>query len=61
MKLSEVFAHFGSQAETARKLGINRASITEWVKNQRIPIKRQWQIELITDGRLKATQHTEVA
>lgn len=53
MTHEEVCKHFGSAAEAARKLGINRAAISLWKKNG-IPYSRQLHIQEKTRGKLKA-------
>jgi len=51
MKKIDAVNHFGSQAELARALGINQASIAEW--GERVPWRRQLEIERLTNGALK--------
>lgn len=46
--------HFGSITATARAFGIKPPSVSEWVKNGRIPEPRQYQAEVLTDGKLRA-------
>ena len=53
MTKQEAIDHFGSPAALARKLGVRRQSVHGW---RRIPIGRQYQIELLTDGALRADQ-----
>lgn len=52
MKLSEAVAHFGTEAEMARKLGIKPQAVYQW--NGKVPMARQYQIQLMTKGKLKA-------
>jgi len=60
MKLSEAVAHFGTEAEMARKLGISPQAVYQW--NGKVPMSRQYQIQLITKGKLKAgPDQTEAA
>lgn len=58
MKYEEVLDHFGSQQATADALGIKQPSVAAW-KESGIPEPRQFQIEVITDGKLKADRRTE--
>jgi transcriptional repressor of cell division inhibition gene dicB len=51
MTKREAILHFGSQAALARALGIGRASVNQWPE---IPLPRQFQIQVITDGHLLA-------
>lgn len=54
MTLDELEQHFGSQAEIARALGLERGTVWAWFYRKRIPQGRQYQIQLATKGRLKA-------
>lgn len=54
MKIQDVITRFGSQAEIARAVGLNRATIAEWFTSGKIPLCRQYQLELLTSGELKA-------
>jgi hypothetical protein len=51
MTKEQAVAHFGTQAELARALGIDRASVCLWTE---IPPLRQLQIEHITKRALRA-------
>lgn len=53
MTYRELIEHFGTQAAAARALGIKPPSVDEW-KEKGIPLPRQAQYELITNGKLKA-------
>lgn len=48
--------HFGTQTKLAQALGLAQSSVAEWAANQSIPLSRQYQIELATNGQLKADQ-----
>jgi hypothetical protein len=52
MKKTDAIRHFGSQAALARALGIKRASVHSW--GEEIPLDRQCQLEVVTDGKLRA-------
>ena len=43
----------GTQVEIAEALGMKQPTISQWRKKG-IPIERQWQIQLVTGGRLQA-------
>jgi len=45
---------FSTQAAIARVLGISAPAVSEWFDVGRIPIGRQYQLELASGGRLKA-------
>lgn len=51
--ISELVEHFGSKAEMARKLGIERQNITYW-SNEGVPAIQAVKIEMLTDGKFKA-------
>lgn len=58
MKKSEVVEFFGGIQQTADALGIRYQSVREWPED-RVPEGRQFQIQVISKGRLKAaTQHS---
>lgn len=54
MKKSEVISYFGSVSKTAEALGINKAAVSVW--KEQIPQGRAYQIEVLTDGALKASR-----
>lgn len=55
MKKSEIIEHFGGIQETADALGIRYQSVREWKENA-VPEGRQFQIQVMTNGKLKADQ-----
>jgi len=54
MTPQQAITHFGTQTKLARSLGLAQSTVAEWSTNQEIPIARQYQIELATNGSLKA-------
>lgn len=54
MKAKEVFDYFGSQANTARALGIAQPSVSRWAKNNAVPVLMQYKIQVLTKNKLKA-------
>lgn len=56
MRKSEVLAYFGNQSEVARALGITRMAVRQWPDDS-VPMRRQYEIERITNGALKADSH----
>jgi DNA-binding transcriptional regulator YdaS (Cro superfamily) len=52
MNVSEAVAHFGSKSKLAAALGIKPSAVTMW--GQTIPLTRQYQIQVLSKGRLKA-------
>lgn len=55
MTKQQAITHYGSQAALARALGVHRAAINGW--GETIPIGRQFQLEVLTAGLLKADRH----
>jgi DNA-binding transcriptional regulator YdaS (Cro superfamily) len=54
MRPREVVNHFGTIAAAARVLMVSSPSISQWLDAGVIPIDRQCQIEIITNGVLRA-------
>lgn len=54
MKFSEALQHFGTQANMARALDTTDKVVWAWKDKDRIPIGRQFQIQIITGGKLRA-------
>ena len=54
MSPKQVIDFFGSQVATARALGIEQPSVSAWLKTGEVPMDRQYQIELATQGKLRA-------
>lgn len=53
MKTKDVISFFQTPSNAARALGITRQAVNSWGKYP--PLGRQFQIELLTGGKLKAT------
>ena len=51
MKKDEVLAYYGTQRQLAQALGITQAAVAQW---REVPMLRQYQLERLTGGRLKA-------
>lgn len=54
MQIEEIIKFFGNQRGVAIALGIKEPSVFTWKKNGKIPMRRQYQIEKLTKGELKA-------
>lgn len=50
-----VIAYFGSQANAAKALGISSAAVAQW-KIKAIPPQRAIQIEVLSQGKIKALE-----
>lgn len=57
MKKSEVIEFFGGVQQTADALGIRYQSVREWPE-EGVPEGRQYQIQILTDGELKADRES---
>ncbi len=55
MELNDLIKHFGSRAKAQQRLGLYRQLWDQWEKRGGIPAMRQFQIQVLTRGRLKAT------
>lgn len=53
MKYDDVRKILGTQIQIAEALGMEQPTISQW-KKYGIPLERQWQIQLLTGGRLQA-------
>ena len=51
--LDALIEHFGTQAELARRLGVDRAAVNQWAKTG-LPARRAVEIERLTGGEFKA-------
>lgn len=54
MTPAQALEFFGTKVEIARVLGVQPPSVSEWFDDDCIPEGRQYQLELATDGKLKA-------
>ena len=56
MTPKDVLEYFGTQTAIAHAVGCKQSSVAEWFDKGEVPEGRQYQIELATDGRLRATK-----
>ena len=57
MKFSEVMVYFDyKMVNIARALNMKAQSITPWHKKDKIPYPRQCELEILTNGELKASK-----
>lgn len=54
MKVKKVAAFFGGKKKLADALGIYPSAVTQWGED--IPLGRQYQIEVMTEGKFKAVR-----
>lgn len=52
MNTSQAARHFGSKKKLAAALGVTPSAVTLW--GEAIPLLRQFQIQMLTEGALKA-------
>lgn len=52
MRKEDVIHHFGSVGAVASALGITSQAVSLWPET--VPLGRQYQVERLTDGQLKA-------
>lgn len=56
MTTQDVLDHFDGIAKTAKALDISYQAVRQWVDKGEVPEGRQWQIQAISRGKLKADQ-----
>ena len=56
MTPNDLLEHFGTKAEIARVGGVVPQSINDWFIAGEVPEARQYQFELATNGRLRASK-----
>jgi DNA-binding transcriptional regulator YdaS (Cro superfamily) len=57
--LQEVVEWFGSQANLARALHVDRAAVSHWVARGWLPPKRAVELEKLSGGKFKAVDLTK--
>ena len=53
-KLAVVIAYYGSQSKLAARLGVTEGSISQWVCADSMPPRRALQVEVDTQGLIRA-------
>ena len=56
MSPQEAIQHFGSQSALAGALGLTQPTVSGWKNEGRIPYTRQFQLQVLTGGKLKADE-----
>lgn len=59
MKTTDAAAFFGSKKKLADVLLINPSAVTQW--GEYVPESRQYQLQVLTNGQLKATEKKSAA
>lgn len=50
MDVEKVIEHFGDTRKTAEALGLGYQTIWQWRKNGKIPLNKQYKIQVVTGG-----------
>ena len=50
MEVEKVIEHFGDTRKTAEALGLGYQTIWQWRKNGKIPLDKQYKIQVVTGG-----------
>ena len=50
MDVEKVIEHFGDTSKTADALGLGYQTIWQWRKNGKIPLDKQYKIQVVTGG-----------
>lgn len=59
MKKNDAIQHFGSVAALAKALNISPEAIYQWRED--VPLGRDFQLQVLTNGKLKARSRQEVS
>lgn len=59
MTYDQIITYFGNAANAARALGITTASVAGWRKRDEVPIGRQYQVEVMSSGKLVADRSNQ--
>jgi transcriptional repressor of cell division inhibition gene dicB len=59
MNMNDAIKHFGSKTKLAAALGIHPSAVTQW--GESVPEIRQYQIQVLTKGKLKASASRSAA
>jgi transcriptional regulator with XRE-family HTH domain len=55
MNYADVCRHFGTQSAIARALGISVQAVSRWKRSGIVPLARQYEIQILTGGHLRAS------
>lgn len=61
MDMHSITRHFGSQRAVAEKLGVTEAAVSAWKARGRIPLGRQYELQILTNGHLRAAPARQVS
>ena len=50
MQVEKVIEHFGDTRKTAEALGLGYQAVWQWRKNGKIPLDKQYKIQVVTGG-----------
>ncbi len=52
MSIDQLLEEYGTISNVADKLSVSYQAVQQWVDSDQIPEGRQWQIQVLTEGRL---------
>lgn len=55
MKPKELIEYYGKQQAAAKALGVTQQAVARWCSSGEIPLLRQYHVERVTSGKLKAS------
>lgn len=61
MSPTEAVSNFGNQSSLARALGVTPQAVNKWIAQDRIPLGRQYQLQVLTGGQLAASKALSVS
>lgn len=54
MTMQDLLDHFGTQTAIAKAVGVSLQVVSAWNAKKRIPLGRQYEIQVLTAGKLRA-------
>jgi hypothetical protein len=54
MTPNDLRQHFGFQVAISRAVGISEQAVSRWFRRDRVPLGRQYEIQILTGGKLRA-------
>lgn len=54
MTPADLLARWKTQLAVAVALGVSQAAVAQWVQAGKVPMRRQFQVQILTRGKLRA-------